>query len=58
MIDDLVKFCLTEVAYEGELGARYLYKSIQQRVVQIGVERQEAVGSNPPPFAMITSDPS
>jgi hypothetical protein len=30
MIDDLVKYCLTEVAYEGELGARclhYLYLS-------------------------------
>jgi hypothetical protein len=38
MIDDLVKYCLTEVAYEGELGARCLHFSLfAHHVVRIEI---------------------
>lgn len=41
MLDDLVRYCLTEIAYEGELGPRLLFLD---RVTQTRL----AVGSNRP----------
>ena len=39
MLDDLVQYCLTELAYEGELGTRLFFLD---RVIQIRL----AAGSN------------
>jgi hypothetical protein len=39
MLDDLVQYCLTEIAYEGELGTRLVFLD---RVTQIRL----AAGSN------------
>jgi hypothetical protein len=41
MLDDLVQYCLTEIAYEGELGTRPFFLD---RVAQIRL----AAGSNRP----------